>query len=79
MSSHLSDLNLRRIRQSHPGGTWRDWDNELLAECHRRECCNILNPIISPNLTGTALPIIFPIFLNERLFPQLKTYSGGNV
>jgi DNA (cytosine-5)-methyltransferase 1 len=30
----LSDLNLRRIRASKPGGTWRDWDDELLAQCH---------------------------------------------
>jgi len=33
----LSDVNLRRIRQSKPGGTWQDWDEELIAECHRRD------------------------------------------
>lgn len=27
----LRDLNLRRIRASKPGGTWRDWDDELLT------------------------------------------------
>lgn len=32
--SKLSDLNLRRIRASKPGGTWRDWSNELVAKCH---------------------------------------------
>lgn len=32
----LSELNLRRIRVSKPGGTWRDWDEELIAKCHRR-------------------------------------------
>lgn len=31
----LSPLNLERIRQSSPGGTWRDWDSELVATCHR--------------------------------------------
>lgn len=30
----LSDLNLRRIRASRPGGTWRDWDESLVADCH---------------------------------------------
>lgn len=35
-SAGLSDLNLRRIRQSVPGGTWRDWDPELVAECHKK-------------------------------------------
>jgi len=32
----LSDLNLKRIRQSRPGGTWKDWDEELVAACHRK-------------------------------------------
>ncbi|MCG3207156.1 MAG: putative BsuMI modification methylase subunit YdiO [Anaerolineae bacterium] len=35
-TSQLSDLNLRRIRASTPGGTWRDWDEDLVASCHRR-------------------------------------------
>jgi DNA (cytosine-5)-methyltransferase 1 len=33
----LSDINLRRIRASKPGGTWRDWDDSLIASCHKRE------------------------------------------
>ncbi len=32
----LSELNLERIRQSKPGGSWHDWDEELVAACHRR-------------------------------------------
>jgi len=35
-SSSLSPLNLRRIRASRPGGTWRDWDKDLIAACHRK-------------------------------------------
>ncbi len=35
-ASSLSELNLRRIKASKPGGTWRDWDEELLADCHRK-------------------------------------------
>ena len=23
------------IRKSKPGGTWRDWDDELVADCHK--------------------------------------------
>lgn len=34
-SSGLSPLNLRRISKSKPGGTWRDWPEELIADCHR--------------------------------------------
>lgn len=36
-SCGLSSTNLKRIRASRPGGTWRDWPAELLAECHERE------------------------------------------
>jgi DNA (cytosine-5)-methyltransferase 1 len=32
----LSPTNLRRIRASIPGGTWRDWDANLVAACHRK-------------------------------------------
>ena len=37
VTSRLSDLNLERIRASVQGGTWRDWPDALVAECHRRE------------------------------------------
>ena len=33
----LSPRNLERIRAAKPGGTWRDWDDELVTECHKRE------------------------------------------
>jgi DNA (cytosine-5)-methyltransferase 1 len=36
-SSRLSPLNMRRIRASQPGGTWRDWNPELIAACHRKK------------------------------------------
>ncbi len=35
--SNLSDLNLRRIRASKPGGTWRDWPQNLVARCHTKK------------------------------------------
>jgi len=35
-ASALSPKNLRRIKASRPGGTWRDWPVELRADCHRR-------------------------------------------
>lgn len=34
-ASRMSATNLRRIRASRPGGTWRDWDDDLVALCHR--------------------------------------------
>ncbi len=35
-SSALSEKNLARIRASIPGGTWRDWPEELRCECHKK-------------------------------------------
>lgn len=32
----LTPLNLQRMKASQPGGTWRDWPEELLAPCHRK-------------------------------------------
>jgi len=32
--SKLSELNMRRICASKPGGTWRDWPQDLIAKCH---------------------------------------------
>lgn len=37
IASALSDLNRARIRASKPGGTWRDWPEQLVAACHQRE------------------------------------------
>lgn len=36
-TSRLGNMNLKRIKQSKPGGTWRDWDEELLSPCHKKE------------------------------------------
>lgn len=34
--SALSELNMRRIKASKPGGSWRDWSEDLIAECHKK-------------------------------------------
>lgn len=36
-TAKLSEKNLRRIRCSVPGGTWKDWPEELRCECHKKE------------------------------------------
>ncbi len=33
----LSHINLQRIRTSKPGGTWKDWPEDLRAPCHKSE------------------------------------------
>ena len=44
-ASGLSELNLRRIKASKPGGTWRDWPDELMARCHRQKSGNSYSSI----------------------------------
>jgi DNA (cytosine-5)-methyltransferase 1 len=36
-ASRLSPINARRIASAKPGGTWRDWDDDLVADCHKVE------------------------------------------
>ncbi|HEX6700522.1 MAG TPA: DNA cytosine methyltransferase [Gaiellaceae bacterium] len=35
-SRALSDINLKRIRASRPGGSWKEWPVELRAACHAK-------------------------------------------
>ena len=35
-SRKLTDKNKERIEQSKPGGTWKDWDEELRLDCHKK-------------------------------------------
>lgn len=35
-TSKLSKANKQRIRQSIPGGTWKDWDDDLRLPCHKK-------------------------------------------
>lgn len=59
-SSTLSDLNLRRIRASIPGGTWRDWPEELRCECHRKE-------------TGQTYSSVYGRMTWEQIGPTITT------
>ena len=36
-ASKLSHINLKRMKQSKPGGTWRDWEDTLQLECHQKK------------------------------------------
>lgn len=36
-AAKLSPLNLERIKQSKPGGTWKDWEERLKLKCHTKE------------------------------------------
>lgn len=36
-ASRLTEINRKRIRQSVQGGTWEDWDKNLLLNCHKKD------------------------------------------
>ncbi|MFT5084634.1 MAG: DNA (cytosine-5)-methyltransferase 1 [Lentisphaeria bacterium] len=60
----LSELNMRRIKQSKPGGTWRDWDDELVAECHKK-------------LTGATFPSVYGRMIWGKPAPTITTQCFG--
>lgn len=37
IASALSEKNIERIKHSKPGGTWRDWPENLRLECHKKD------------------------------------------
>lgn len=36
-SRKLSDINIKRIKSSRPGGTWKEWNDILLPNCYRKK------------------------------------------
>lgn len=64
VSSSLSPLNLRRIRASKPGGTWRDWEPSLKAECHRRQ-------------SGATYPSVYGRMEWDKAAPTITTQCFG--
>ncbi|MDX8437180.1 DNA cytosine methyltransferase [Mesorhizobium abyssinicae] len=64
ISSKLSPINLKRIRASMPGGTWRDWDEELLAACHRKA-------------TGATYPSVYGRMEWDKPSPTITTQCFG--
>lgn len=60
----LSELNLKRIRASKPGGTWRDWPAHLRAKCHKRE-------------TGKTYPSVYGRMRGDEPAPTLTTQFFG--
>ena len=67
VSSQLSDKNLKRIRASKPGGTWRDWPIRLMADCHRKK-------------TGETYPGVYGRMEWDEPAPTITTqcYGFGN-
>lgn len=65
--SKLSDLNLKRIKASKQGGTWRDWPKDLIAVCHQKE-------------SGQSYPSVYGRMSWDEPAPTMTTlcYGFGN-
>ncbi len=63
----LSDKNIRRIQQSVPGGTWRDWDADLQLKCHKK-------------ISGKTYPSVYGRMVWDLPSPTITTqfYGYGN-
>jgi DNA (cytosine-5)-methyltransferase 1 len=66
-SASLSPLNMERIKNSLPGGTWRDWPERLVAKCHKRN-------------TGSTYPSVYGRMRWDDQAPTMTTqcYGFGN-
>lgn len=65
-SANLSEKNFKRIKQSKPGGTWRDWDKSLINKCHKKN-------------TGSTYSSVYGRMEMEKPSPTITTqfYSYG--
>jgi len=63
-ASNLSETNLKRIRASRPGGTWRDWDKTLRTKCHKKE-------------TGKTYPSVYGRMEWDKPAPTITTQCHG--
>ena len=66
-ASRLSEINRKRIRQSAPGGTWRDWTPDLQLKCHRKD-------------SGRSYPSVYGRMYWDEPSPTITTqfYGLGN-
>lgn len=64
VASRLSELNLRRIKVSRPGGSWRDWPVDLRATCHKRT-------------SGATFPSVYGRMEWDSVSPTITTQCFG--
>jgi DNA (cytosine-5)-methyltransferase 1 len=63
-SCRLSEINLKRIAASTPGGTWRDWPKHLVAKCHILE-------------SGATYPSVYGRMIWDAPAPTITTQFFG--
>lgn len=63
-SRSLSETNLKRVAQSVPGGTWKDWDPELRLECHKQDSGSTFASVYGRMEADEPAPTITTQFYN---------------
>ncbi|EIZ77786.1 site-specific DNA-methyltransferase [Novosphingobium sp. Rr 2-17] len=63
-ASTLSEMNMKRILASVPGGTWRDWPDSLKAACHVRD-------------SGATYPSVYGRMAWDEPSPTITTQCFG--
>ena len=66
-AASLSEKNMKRIQQSRPGGSWRDWDTDLQLDCHKKA-------------TGRTYPSVYGRMSWDEPSPTITSqfYGYGN-
>ena len=64
VACNLSPKNLERLRASRPGGSWRDWPEHMIADCHRRE-------------SGRTYPSVYGRMEWDKPAPTMTTQCHG--
>lgn len=60
----LSEMNLRRVRATSQGGGWKEWDDELLLDCHKKK-------------TGKSYSSVYGRMSWNEVSPTLTTQCTG--
>lgn len=63
-SAGLSEINLTRIRNTPEGGSWKDWDDKLVLQCHKK-------------VTGKSYASIYGRMRWDDMSPTITTQFVG--
>jgi DNA (cytosine-5)-methyltransferase 1 len=63
-SAALSETNMHRMEASIPGGTWRDWSENLVSDCHKKT-------------TGKSYPSVYGRMSWDEPAPTMTTQFFG--
>ncbi len=63
-AQRLTDMNKKRLSNSIPGGTWRDWDSDLICPCHAKKSGSSYGSVYGRMSWDAPSPTITTQFFN---------------